>query len=64
MDAVSDVAPTDLFASCPPPGDVLAGVLATYPSALLWDELRQRLPLDAATHAYEAAAEAVRAIRA
>jgi hypothetical protein len=62
VDATADVARTDL-PTCPA-YDLISSLLAECPSAMLWDELRRHLPLDATARMFDLAAAASRHDRA
>lgn len=79
MDASADAAPSDQLTtrSNPPvilasvtqlpartPGEVLARALAGYPATLLWEGLRELLPLDVASIVFDATAGAALTARA
>lgn len=79
MEATADIAPSDRTALKPipigvgpgstalparTPKEALARSLAEYPADLLWTEVRELLSDEAAERVVEAAADAVRAVRA
>jgi len=68
VDATADVAPPARPADSEPSPmrhteTAVARALAQYPGVLLWNQLCELMPLDAAIRTYEAATDAVRRCR-